>query len=134
MLPEVRSHDIPDRNARLFMEKIKKYDTITISNIIKAASSIFKNDIALILLFGLIDVCLKISNSFILARVIKAIMESDKNKAYNNAAILVFTSFFATTFRHNAWKQGKKLSAYTFFFFINFISNSNINLFKFIGN
>lgn len=47
--------------------------------ICKLVIKVFKYNIFLILFFGVLDICFKIGNSFILQKVIKSIIDSDKN-------------------------------------------------------
>lgn len=63
-------------------------------------------------MFQILDVILKIVNSFILSEVIKSVIDNDKDDAYFWAGMLAICSFFVGTFRHNAWNSGTKLSGY----------------------
>lgn len=88
------------------MENEKREPLLTKWEVIKLAWGNFKFDAFLILFFGILDTIFKIANSFILQRVIKSIIDSNKDEGYMWAGILTATSFLSSTCRHNSWKLG----------------------------
>lgn len=82
----------------------------------------------------ILDIFLKITNSFILTKVIKSVIDSEKNDAYFWSGMLTLCSFVITIIRHNSWNKGLHLSWYYYIYinlkllnlYLNSIKNVNI--------